>query len=189
MGEVIPMQILFLDTLQTILLDIIVWLIIHLNLGYFSSRIPLEWLNPNQLLFHSFSWEKGGTLYQRIFHVRSWKHLIPDGSRLHPGAFSIKNLQAYTPAYLERWLKESARAEVCHWLMILPGFLFFLWNGVIFGWIMVAYAFLNNLVPIILQRYNRPRIRELLAHLERKTPQQGSILVSYAPQKEISHSY
>ncbi len=69
-------------------------------------------------------------------------------------------------AYLESWLKESVRAEICHWAMIIPCFLFFLWNNFALGLGMVAYAFLNNMFPIIVQRYNRPRMRKLLAHLE-----------------------
>jgi glycosyl-4,4'-diaponeurosporenoate acyltransferase len=50
--------------------------------------------------------------------------------------------------------------------MIVPGFFFFLWNDVILGWLMVAYAFLNNLPFIIVQRFNRPRIRKLIALTE-----------------------
>lgn len=157
------MQIFFLDPLETFLLDLIAWLIFHLGIGYSSSKIPLRWLNPNHPFFQTFSWEKNGRIYQQLFRVRVWKRFIPNGSRLYRGAFSIKNLPTHDPAYLERWLKESVRAEICHWAMIVPGFLFFLWNTVTVGWLMVAYAFLNNLVPIVTQRFNRPRVRRFLA--------------------------
>jgi glycosyl-4,4'-diaponeurosporenoate acyltransferase len=183
------MQILFFDPLSTIIVDILAWIIIHLSLGYCSSKIPLNWLNLDDWLFQTFHWEKGGEIYQKLFRVRSWKKIIPNGSRLYRGAFSIKNLHTNDPAYLARWLKESVRAEICHWGMILPGFLFFLWNNVAVGWIMVAYAFLNNLVPIIMQRFNRPRMRNMLARLEKDIKEKGSIYVSYATQKELSHSY
>jgi len=162
------MQIIFLDQAHTFLLDIVAWVGFHLSIGYLSSRIPLMWLNPNHPFFQTLPWEKGGEIYQRWFRVRDWKRIIPNGSALYKGAFSIKNLNNADLAYLQRWLVESVRAEVCHWIMILPGFLFFFWNNVVVGWVMVAYAFLNNLVPIIMQRYNRPRMRKLLAQLERK---------------------
>lgn len=162
------MRIFFLDLVDTILIDILVWIAFHLSIGYLSSKIPLKWLNPDLRFFHSYAWEKDGKIYDRLFHVRSWKHLIPNGSALYRGAFSIKNLPTHELAYLQRWLKESVRSEICHWVMILPGFFFFLWNDVLLGWLMVVYAFLNNLVPIILQRFNRPRIRRLLAQLEKK---------------------
>jgi glycosyl-4,4'-diaponeurosporenoate acyltransferase len=165
------MQILFFDTVETILIDIIAWIFFHLTIGYWSSKIPLKWLNPDHWFIRTFAWEKEGMIYQKIFRVRSWKRFIPNGSRLYRGAFSIKNLPTSDPAYLERWLKESVRSEVCHWIMVIPGFLFFLWNTVIVGWIMVAYAFLNNLVPIIMQRYNRPRIRKFLAKARQRALQ------------------
>lgn len=180
------MQILFFDPLHTILIDILAWMVFQLSIGFLSSRIPLSWLDPNQWLFQTFSWEKDGEIYEQLFHVRAWKHLIPNGSALYRGAFSIKNLPTNDPAYLERWLKESVRAEICHWVMMLPSVFFFLWNNVALGWAMVAYAVLNNLVPIILQRYNRPRMRKLLGEMERKIPNNGAI---YVPQKELSHSY
>ncbi len=180
------MQILFLNPIQTILVDILAWVVIQLGIGYLSSKIPLDQLDPDQWFFQTFAWEKGGEIYQKLFHVRSWKHLIPNGSALYLGAFSIKNLPTRDPAYLERWLKETIRSEICHWRMIIPSVFFFLWNNVVLGWVMVAYALLSNLVPIILQHYNRPRMRKLLAQLERKTSHQGAI---YVPQKELSHSY
>ena len=166
------MQIIFLDTVETIIVDVVAWLIFHLGIGYGSSKIPLEKLNPERKFFHTYKWEQGGAIYDKLFKVRSWKQLIPNGSALYKGAFSIRRLPAENdPEYLQRWLKESVRAEICHWLMILPGFLFFLWNTVLVGWLMVLYAFLNNLVPIVMQRFNRPRMRKLLKMIERQSNQ------------------
>ncbi len=179
------MQILFLNPNQTILLDILAWLIFQLTIGYCSSKIPHDWLNPDQPFFQTFAWEQGGEIYEKIFHVRAWKHLIPNGSALYRGAFSIKRLPTNDSAYLERWLKESVRAEICHWMMILPC-VFFLWNSVALGCIMVAYALISNLLPVILQRYNRPRMRKLLAKLEKKPVKKD---IPYVPQQELSHSY
>ncbi len=179
-------QILFLNPTQTILVDVLAWLIIHLTIGYCCSKISVDWLNTEQSCFQTFEWEKDGEIYEKFFHVRAWKCFIPNGSKLYHGAFSIKNLLTYELAYLERWLKESVRAEICHWLMILPGFFFFIWNSMALAWVNVAYAFLNNLVLIILQRYKRPRMCKLLAQIERKLIKKG---IPYVHQKELSHSY
>lgn len=81
----------------------------------------------------------------------------------------MQNLESANLDYLKTWIKESCRAEICHWAMIVPGFLFFFWNSVQVAWWMVAYAFANNLIPIILQRYNRPRVRKMIKVLERST--------------------
>lgn len=45
------MQILFLNLSQTILLGILTWLFIQLIFAYCSSKIPLDWLNPDQSRF------------------------------------------------------------------------------------------------------------------------------------------
>lgn len=162
------MRLLNFDPSSTFFIDIIAWVIIHLSIGFSSSRIPLSWLNPNLHFFQTFNWEKDGKIYDQVFHVRAWKQLVPDGSVLYPGAFSIKHLQSTQHNYLQRWLKESIRSELCHWAMIIPGFLFFLWNSFEVGLIMVAYALLNNLFPIVLQRFNRPRMRKMIEEVKMK---------------------
>ena len=183
------MQILFLDPLETAVVDVVAWIAIHLSLGYLSSKIPLARLDPNRRFFQAFAWEKNGEIYQQLFGVKYWKHFMPNGSALYPGAFSIRNLLSFDPAYLEVWLQESVRAETCHWAMIFPGVFFFLWNSVAGGWGMVAYAVLNNVVPIILQRFNRPRVRRLLARLQMESSQKGAVDVVNAPPQALSHSY
>lgn len=173
------MQIIFLEPLQTVLLNILAWLFFHLGIGYRSSKIPLKKLDPDRRFFHAYPWEQDGKIYEKLFKVRSWKHLIPNGSALYKGAFSIKNLSENSPEYLRRWLQESVRSEICHWLMIVPGFFFFLWNNVLVGWLMVLYAFLNNLVPIVLQRFNRPRMRKLLSIVEKQYQYQNEPELAY----------
>ncbi|MDY6867562.1 MAG: glycosyl-4,4'-diaponeurosporenoate acyltransferase [Chloroflexota bacterium] len=160
------MQTIFLETPQTIVLDVIAWVIFHLGIGFGCSKIPLTWLNPDSRFFQTFKWEKDGKIYQKLFHVQSWKQFIPNAANLFSDRFPLKSIKSKDPQYLIRWLKETIRSEICHWLMIVPGFFFFLWNDVILGWLMVAYAFLNNLPFIIVQRFNRPRIRKLIALTE-----------------------
>ncbi len=156
------MQILFLDPLEAFVLDVIAWIMLHLGIGYCSSRIPVGRFDPNRRFYHSFAWEKNGGVYQDLFHVRAWKHYIPQGSRLYRDTFSLQNLTSLDPVYLECWLRESIRAEFCHWMMIFPSVFFFLWNSASMGWWMVAYALLNNFFPIVAQRFNRPRVRRYL---------------------------
>jgi hypothetical protein len=54
---------------------------------------------------------------------------------------------------------------------------------------MVVYAFFNNLVPIVMQRFNRPRMRRLLAQLEKKNLLKGETSENYGTPKTLSHSY
>ena len=183
------MRIIFLSDVATAVVDIIAWLCFHLGIGYWSSRIPLARFDPQKSLYLTHKWEQGGEIYQKIFHVKSWKKFIPSGAAVYPNTFKLKTLPTYKFEYLQTWLKESCRAEFCHLVMILPGFLFFLWNSVEVGWWMVAYAVANNLVPIVMQRYNRPRVRKMLAQLQKNIPQKQELYVNLEPNQTLSHSY
>lgn len=61
---------------------------------------------------------------------------------------------------------ETQRAELTHWFLIPPAFLFFLWNPAWAGWVMVIYALVVNLPFIMIQRYNRPRLERVLKKIK-----------------------
>lgn len=183
------MRILFLSDIATVVLDIVAWVIFHLSIGYSCSKIPIERFNPEKRWYQSRAWEKGGEIYQIVFHVKNWKNIIPSGAALYRNAYEIKNLTNLSIENVRLWLKESCRSEFCHLAMILPGFFFFLWNSVEAGGWMLAYAILNNLVPIVMQRYNRPRVRKVLAQLERKSKRKSEPTITYEPQTALLNSY
>jgi glycosyl-4,4'-diaponeurosporenoate acyltransferase len=183
------MRILFLSTGETIVLDIIAWLIFHLSIGYVTSQIPIDRFDPNKKWYQTRPWEKDGQIYQKIFRVKDWKRYIPSGAALYKNAYEIRRITTFTVQNVSTWLKESCRSEFCHFAMIIPGIFFFLWNSVTGGWIMMIYAIVNNLVPIVMQRYNRPRVRKLLDSLERKSKQTEDAFQNYASGNLLSHSY
>ena len=88
--------------------------------------------------------------------------MIPDGGGLFKGGFPKKNLESSDPKYLKIFLYETKRAELTHWLTILPAPIFFLWNMWWVGIIMIAYALIANIPCILLQRYNRARLSNLI---------------------------
>jgi len=182
------MRILFLSNIATAIMDVVAWICFHISIGYWSSRLPLNFFDPQKSLFLTQKWEQSGEIYQKLFHVRDWKKFIPNGSALYPNTFKLKNLPSLNLEYLERWLRESCRAEFCHWVMILPGFLFFLWNNVEVGWWMVAYAVANNLVPIVMQRFNRPRVRRMLTQLKKTLPQKQDFYAQLGPTQAFPDS-
>lgn len=173
----------------TILVDILIWVIFHLGIGYWSSRIPVDKFDYDSSFYRSKPWERDGEIYQKLFKVRSWKKYIPSGAALYKDAYEIKYIIDFSVNNVKLWLKESCRSEFCHWIMILPGFLFFLWNPNWLAWIMVAYAILNNAVPIIMQRYNRPRVHKLLERLEAKANNVIKDMPIHEDQQTLSHSY
>jgi glycosyl-4,4'-diaponeurosporenoate acyltransferase len=145
-----------------IFLDIFVWLVLHLGISYLCTKIPLSFFRKEMWCFRMRSWENQGMIYQKIFRIKKCKTFIPDGGSLFKGGFPKKNLGSKDTVYLEKFLYETKRAELTHWLVMLPAPVFFLWNIWWAGIIMIFYATFANLPCIMLQRFNRGRLYRLL---------------------------
>ena len=69
------------------------------------------------------------------------------------------------PHYLQVFIRETWRGELCHWTVLAFTPLFFLWNPWWADLVCLAYALAANLPCIIVQRYNRLRLRKLLSRM------------------------
>ena len=151
------MQILYLPTPWTIVLCFAGWFSFQLGAALICLKIPESWLTSERYLFRTHRWEKNGRLYL-FLGVHRWKRLLPDGAAITKGGYRKKTLTDYSPENLERFMKESCRAELTHLLAILPFWVFgFIGPPSIIPY-MLLYALALNLPCIIAQRYNRPRI-------------------------------
>ncbi|MDH4268926.1 MAG: glycosyl-4,4'-diaponeurosporenoate acyltransferase, partial [Dehalococcoidia bacterium] len=83
----------------------------------------------------------------------------PDGAAVFKSGFRKKHLKNQDALYLQRFIIETCRAELAHWVIFVFSFLFFIWNAWWIGMIMVAYALIVNIPCIIAQRYNRARLK------------------------------
>ncbi len=156
------MRIIHLSTPWTVLLDILIWFILHMGVVYFVVRVPLPRFNPRGWLYRARPWEAGGDFYQRYFRIKKWKKYLPDGAPLLGSrGFPKKRLREKTPEYLRSFLQETCRAELTHWLTLLFAPFFFFWNPLWVGFFMIFYALTENLPLIMAQRYNRARLNRI----------------------------
>jgi glycosyl-4,4'-diaponeurosporenoate acyltransferase len=152
-----------LPPVWTILLNVAAWLAIHLGVSFLSSRLPLHLFHEEGWIYRTRRWERDGRFYQDALRIRAWKGLLPDGSALFRSGFRKKRLASLASEYLGTFVRETCRAELCHWLVLAVVPLFFLWNP---WWVavwMIPYAAATNLPCILAQRFNRPRFRAELA--------------------------
>jgi glycosyl-4,4'-diaponeurosporenoate acyltransferase len=146
-----------------VVLDIVVWFLIHLGMAWLFTRLPDSRFNPAGFICRPRPWERSGRLYDRVFAVKRWKGLLPDGAALFAGGFRKRHLADRSPAYYRQFIVETCRGEAAHWAVILCVPVFFIWNT---GWanlVMVVYALAANMPCILAQRYNRLRLQRLLA--------------------------
>ena len=118
--------------------------------------------------FVSFSFEKNGTIYERL-NIKSWQKKIPDMSKLFPGIMQKKEiLSSPGLSEIENMIKETCIAEITHVFLMITGlgcFRFFRTKTAVKVYIIYFFA---NLPYIIVQRYNRPRLKRLYAACQKR---------------------
>jgi len=120
--------------------------------------------NTESWLYRDRDWEKSGGIYEVILKIKGWKRFLPDGAALSRNGFRKKNLQNRDVAYIQRFITETCRAELTHWIIFAFSVIFFIWNVWWVGIIMIAYAFIVNIPCVITQRYNRIRLRRIISY-------------------------
>lgn len=153
-----------LDTLTMLILIFVLCPLIQLSGALIGRKAPDKCLNNNSWLYRTRKWEKQGKIYRNLL-VHKWKGLLPDGAKHFKGDFTKKHLLSIEPEYIMLFIKESCRAELVHWLGMLPFVIFFLLVPPPVAGLLVIYAVIVNLPCIIAQRYNRPRLIKLYERL------------------------
>lgn len=154
------MRILFFPTPVTIIVDILAWLVIQFAISKWVTVLHSSWFNPTGWIYRRRRWEQGGKIYESL-GVKWWKGRLPDAAPWFKGGFAKATLASRSRGYLDRFVIETCRGELAHWLAMSTAPLFFLWNRPWVGWIMVVYALAGNLPCIIIQRYNRIRLSRI----------------------------
>jgi glycosyl-4,4'-diaponeurosporenoate acyltransferase len=146
----------------TILVDVVAWGAIHASAGYVAHRTSVAWLSRDRWLFRERRLEGGGRLYARTLRISRWKDRLPEAGALFAGGISKRRVTAAEWGGLGRFVVETRRAELAHWLAAWPGVAFALWNPPAVVPIMVAYGLAVNLPFVAVQRYNRIRAARVL---------------------------
>lgn len=129
----------------------------HLAIAWLTTQLPQAWFTKEPLKLQ----DGNTTIYENLFFVRSWKHLLPDAAPWFKG-FPKGSLQSKDPAYLKKFIAETRRGEFSHWLQILAISSFVVINPWPATLIIVIYALLSNMPCIINLRYTRIRMLRVL---------------------------
>ena len=154
-----------LPMIWIVILNVVLWPVIQMALAWGFTRMPDSCFHPPA----SPAFETV-RFYEDVLLIKQWKNLLPDGAKWIGGAFHKSQMRATDPAYLNRFIVETWRGELCHCGAFLFVPVFFLWNPWWGNCVILAYAITANLPCIIAQRYNRIRLRHLLARMNRIPP-------------------
>ncbi|WP_226658068.1 glycosyl-4,4'-diaponeurosporenoate acyltransferase [Pseudalkalibacillus hwajinpoensis] len=170
------MQMIHLTTLSLIIVNIFAWLLIHVSISYICLRLPDSFYQSKKSGVNDRNRELH--VYESL-RIRKWKTILPDGGDVFKGGFRKKELKTLSSSYIQKFIVETRRAEVTHWLLIPPSILFFVWNPISIGFIMIGYALVVNLPFILIQRYNRLRLKPLLTKQLKKEERRGNSIGTF----------
>ena len=151
----------------TVVLDVVAWAVASTAVGYALHRTPADRLARDGVLTRLRPFEADGRWYEQHLAIKRWKGHLPEAGALFKDGFSKRSLRAATPEQLDRFVIETRRAELTHWILVAVGPLFFLWNPWGLALVMVAYALVANVPCLVVQRYNRARLLRVRARHRR----------------------
>lgn len=133
---------------------------------FLGEKLPRSMFDPDRFPYKSFKWENGGRIYEKI-GIQVWKTHVPDMSKSIRRTFAKQGNMMRDPQHLRRLVKETCSAEFVHWVLIVlsPVFPILMEEAGLFS--MVIYV-LGNLAFVIIQRYNRPRVQQIIQRIEKR---------------------
>ena len=131
--------------------------------------VPKTWFDYTRFPYRTFAFERNGKLYEAL-RVSHWQSRVPDMSRLFSKLMPPKKMPARPDEQtLLVMIRETCAAEATHALLILAGLgLLAIWPGAGGILLYLIYAIFGNLVFLIIQRYNRPRLVRLYKKISKK---------------------
>lgn len=135
----------------------IYWSVTQMSLSHLFTKVPRSFFDTYHYWFRTFSFEKEGQLWNRLFFINKWKMYIPEGEWLNNNIYNKHVLRPLAQENIYKMIIEMRRAELVHWFSILPVIVFVRAPKYI-KTINILYALLANLPIILTQRYNRPRL-------------------------------
>ena len=131
---------------------------------FWGEKLPRERFDPEKFPYKDFKWENGGKIYEKL-GIKKWKLRTPDMSKYMTKSFAKQGNMQRDPKHLRRMVAETCSAEFVHWVLIVCGIAFpFVMDGC--GILCYVLYAPGNLVSIVIQRYNRPRVMQIVKRME-----------------------
>lgn len=158
---------------MAIAIDAGAWAGVQVGAGYLAHRLPDRVLTKDGWLLRQRRWERDGRFYTEVARIRRWKGLLPEAGAFFAGGVSKRSLAGTDPTSLDTLRRATRRAELGHWLMILPAPVFVALNRPLLMPFMAVYPLAVNLPCIAAQRYNRIRLTRVVRRRSRPHGRSG----------------
>ena len=129
--------------------------------------LPKKAFNPFLKLYKVAKGER--KFYEKI-GVRKWKDRIPEAGQLFANFGKSEILDTSNNEYIYKFMSETIYAELMHWLSALISvFIIFIDLSIALyvALPLIVGNVILNILPVIVQRYNRPKLMVLYQRNER----------------------
>jgi glycosyl-4,4'-diaponeurosporenoate acyltransferase len=157
------MPVIELRPFGVVVANVAFWALAHTASGYLAHRMSVSELEHDSALLRLKHWERGGSVYNRTVRIRRWKDRLPEAGAFFAGGMSKRTMPSRRDGGVERFAVETRRAELAHWMSLIPLPLCALWNPPAGVAVMALYGLGVNAPFILVQRYNRARCQRVLA--------------------------
>ena len=134
--------------------------------------LPKKVFNPFLKIYNVGKNER--KFYERI-GIRKWKDRIPEAGQLFANFSKTEIADMTNNEYVCKFMSETIYAEIMHWLSLLFSFLIIFIDlrlALTVGLPLVIGNMILNLMPVLVQRYNRPKLMVLYKRNERMKAKQ-----------------
>lgn len=110
---------------------------------------------------HVFCVGDGEMRFYGSIKIKYWQNKLPDMSRILPRIMPAKSMKCDYRNDISKMINETCVAGVIHFALCVLGFgCAFIWRGAAGIIVSVIYC-IGNIPFIMIQRYNRPRLKRL----------------------------
>ena len=147
------------------ILHSVFWFSVQMSIAQLGTRIPLRFFDKNAHFFVLFNGKRWSNLGDTL-QISKWKKLIPEGTKLNSAIYDKSDLTNNIEE-TRHLLLEMRRAELVHWLSMVP-LIVFIKTSKYIKYINLLYVVFSHVPIIIVQRYNRPRIERFIRLVEKR---------------------
>ena len=161
---------IFAITLISLLVLVVIDAVCALFVRY---CLPKKVFNPFLKVYNVGKKER--KFYERI-GIRKWKDRIPEAGQLFANFAKTEIADMNNNEYVYKFMSETIYAELMHWLSMIFSFLIIFIDLSISLYVALPLVIGNmilNLMPVLVQRYNRPKLMVLYQRNERMKNKQN----------------
>lgn len=151
-------QVSYGAVLLSILFSLLFLVFVDALVAIIVRLLPKKWVNPFNKIYTVHKWES--KLYVKL-GIRKWKDLIPESGKALTGFGKREVADMKNNEYLFKFMQETVYAEVMHIISAILGFLVVIVNiklWLIIGLPLAIFNFILQILPAMVQRYNRPKL-------------------------------